>query len=194
MSTEIWRTAVYDDVVYEGLYEVSNFGRIKSLNYNHTGREKVMNPSDDGYGYLRVVLWKNGEYKTCKVHRLVAQTFLPNPDNLPQVNHKIEGDKGKTINMVIFNEDGSINKEKSTIEWVTPKENSNYATRNKRIFEKTTNGKLSKRVLQLSLTGELICEYPSIQECERNGFDHSNICKCCLGKRKSAYGFKWCYA
>ena len=191
---EIWKTAVYDNEIYEELYQVSNFGKILSLDYNHTGKPGLMNPSDNGDGYLVVYLSKNKETKKCYVHRLVAETFLENPENKPQVNHKIEGDEGKKINMVIFNEDGSINKEKSTIEWVTPKENSNYATRNERIAKAKINGKKSKKVLQLSLSGDLIKEWPSINECERNGFDHSNICKCCQGKRKSAYGFKWCYA
>ena len=188
MGTEIWKPIKG----YEG-FEVSNLGKIMNLNYNRTGKANLMNPSDNGDGYLVVYLSKNGETKKCYVHRLVAETFLENPENKPEVNHKIEGDEGKTMNMVIFNEDGTINKEKSTIEWVTPKENCNYGTRNERIFEKTTNGKLSKKVLQLSLSGDLIKEWPSINECERNGFDHSNICKCCQGKRKSHKGFKWCY-
>ena len=187
---EIWRTPIYDGEPYEG-FEVSNLGKIMNLNYNRTGKAELMNPSDNGDGYLVVHLSKNGETKKCYVHRLVAQTFLPNPENKPEVNHKIEGDEGKTMNMVIFNEDGTINKKKSTIEWVTPKENCNYGTRNERIAKAHTNGKLSKKVLQLSLSGDLIKEWPSINECERNGFDHSNICKCCNGKRKSAGGFLW---
>ena len=190
---EIWRTAIYKGVIYEGLYKVSNLGRILSLNYRNTGKADLMKPFDNGHGYLQVELSKNEKTKTCKVHRLVAETFLPNPENKPQVNHKIEGDEGKKINMVFFNEDGTINKEKTTIEWVTAKENSNYATRNERIFEKTTNGKCSKPVLQLSLTGELIREWPSTMECERNGFNSSHVSACCRGKEKSHKGFRWKY-
>ena len=130
---EIWKTAVYDGEIYEGLYKVSNWGKILSLNYNGTGKSDLLNPGTDKDGYLKVNLWKNGERKTCYVHRLIAETFLANPENKPCVNHKIEGDEGKKINMVIFNEDGSINEERTTIEWVTYKENSNYATRNERI-------------------------------------------------------------
>ena len=122
---EIWRTPIYDGDIYEGLYKVSNLGRMMNLNYRNTGKAKLMTLSDNGDGYLRVELRKNEERKRCLVHRLVAETFLPNPENKPQVNHKIEGDEGKKINMVIFNTDGSINKEKSTIEWVTRKEKSN---------------------------------------------------------------------
>ena len=192
--TEQWRTAVYDGEVYEGLYKVSNLGRILSLNYNGTGKSKLMTPVENGCDYLQVALWKNGKSKTCKVHRLIAETFLPNPENKPCVNHKIEGKKGKKINMVIFNEDGSINKEKSTIEWATYEENNNYATRNERIAKAMTNGKLSKRVIQLSLSGDFIREWESTMECGRNGFNQGNIVSCCQGKRKSADGFRWMYA
>ena len=106
--TEIWRTAVYDDEIYEGLYKVSNWGRILSLNYQNTGKSKLRTPVQGKDGYLRVLLRKNGEYKMCLVHRIIATTFLENPENKPCINHKIEGDEGKKINMVIFNEDGTL--------------------------------------------------------------------------------------
>ena len=186
--TEQWKTAVYKGVIYEGLYKVSNLGKILSLDYNHTGKPDLMNPSKTTDGYLRVCLSKNGENKWCLVHRLVAETFLENPEGKPEINHKIEGDEGKKINMVIFNEDGSINKEKSTIEWVTRKENNNYGTRNERIAKTK-----SKRVLQFSLSGELIREWDSTMECGRNGFNQGNIVSCCNGKRKTAHGFIWMY-
>ena len=191
---EIWKTAVYDGEPYEGLYKVSNWGRIMSLNYRNTGRAELMNPSTNTDGYLKVNLRKNGERKTCLVHRLIAQTFLPNPEGKPQVNHKIEGKKGKTLNMVIFNEDGSIDKERTTIEWVTPKENNDYGTRNERASKANTNGKCSKRVLQLSLSGELIREWESTNECGRNGFNQSAVAACCRGEKPQYKGYKWCYA
>ena len=213
MISEIWRTAVYDGEIYEGLYKVSNLGKILSLNYRNTGRAELMEP-ENVKGYLRVKLSKNKEKKRCLVHRLVAETFLPNPENKPCVNHKIEGKKGKKINMVIFNEDGSIDKERTTIEWVTYKENNNYGTRNERagkaiskakkgkhlseetkrkISEKTTNGKLSKKVLQLSLDGDLIREYPSVMECARNGFNQGAVAACCRGEKPHYKGFIWKY-
>ena len=185
---EQWRTAVYDGEIYEGLYKVSNWGRILSLDYNHTGKPKLRKPAEDKDGYLKVGLSKNGEMKWCFVHRLVAQTFLPNPENKPCINHKIEGKKGKKINMVIFNEDGTINKEKTTIEWVTAKENNDYGTRTERIAKAR-----SKPVLQLSLSGELIKEWPSVSECGRNGFNQSSVCQCCQGKRKTHKGFRFMY-
>ena len=187
--TEQWRTAVYDGEIYEGLYKVSNLGRILSLDYNHTGKPDLMNPGEMSNGYLRVKLWKNGKPKTCKVHRLVAFTFLPNPENKPYINHKIEGKKGKKINIVYINEDGSIDEEKSTIEWVTPKENNDYGTRN----ERAGKAKL-KPVIQLTLDGEFVREWESAKEAGRNGFYSSAVTKCCRGKLKTHKGFRFMYA
>ena len=187
-TTEIWRTAIYDGETYEN-FEVSNWGRIMSLNYRRTGRAELMTPFDNGHGYWQIELSKNGKPKICKVHRLVAQTFLPNPDNKPCINHKIEGDEGKKINMVFFNEDGSVDEKKSTIEWVTYKENNNYGTHNERMAKT-----LSKKVLQLSLTGDLIREWSSTKECGRNGFNSGNVVECCNGNRKKHKGFLWIYA
>ena len=190
---EVWRTAVYDGEIYEGLYKVSNLGKILSLNYNHTGKAELLTPVERKDGYSQVVLWKNGKTKKCLVHRLIAETFLPNPDNLPQVNHKIEGKEGKSINMVIFNEDGSVNEEKSTIEWCTQEYNHNYGTINERIALAHTNGKQSKPVLQFTLDGEFVREWPSVGECGRNGFNQGNIAACCRGLYESMYGFRWEY-
>ena len=195
---EIWKTAVYDGEIYEGLYKVSNLGKILSLNYKNTGKPGLMNTGEDKDGYLRVNLWKNRRHKTCSVHRLVAETFLENPEGKPCINHKIEGDEGKTMNFVFFNEDGSVDEERTTIEWATYKENNDYGTRNERagkaISKALTNGKQSKRVLQLSLSGELIREWPSAMECGRNGFNQGAVSACCRGERKSHKGFRWMYA
>ena len=196
---EIWKTAVYEGEIYEGLYKVSNWGRILSLDYRNTGKPGLMTPRKRKKdGYFQVNLRKNGETKTCYVHRLVAQTFLPNPENKPCVNHKIEGKKGKTMNMVFFNEDGSVDEKRTTIEWCTYEENNNYATRNERagkaISKANTNGKLSKPVLQLSLSGDLIREWPSIGECVRNGFDRGAVWRCCRGELPHYKGFRFMYA
>ena len=185
MISEIWRTAVYKGVIYEGLYKVSNLGKILSLDYKNTGKAELMNPSDNGRGYLRVCLYKNGEDKWCLVHRLVAETFLENPENLPEVNHK---DEDKTNNFVFLNEDGTVNKKKSNLEWKNHRDNLNHGTRNERIAKAN-----SKRVLQLSLSGELIREWESTQECGRNGFNQSAVAKCCRGERKTHKGFRFMY-
>ena len=191
---EIWKTAIYDGIIYEGLYKVSNLGRILSLNYRNTGKAGLMNPGTNTGGYLQVELSKNGKTKTCSVHRLVAEAFLDNPDNKPEVNHK---DEDKTNNFVFLNEDGTVNKEKSNLEWVWHIDNMNHGTRNERagkaISKALTNGKLSKKVLQFTLDGEFIREYPSIMECSRNGFDQGAVCKCCNGKLKTHKGFRFMY-
>ena len=189
---EIWKTAIYDGEIYEGLYKVSNLGRILSLNYKNTGKAELLKPVNVN-GYLQVCLSKNKEYKTCYVHRLIAEAFLENPENKPEVNHKIEGDEGKKINIVIFNEDGTIDKERTTIEWVTSKENNDYGTRNERVAKANTNGIRSKPVLQLSLTGDLIREWPSVGECGRNGFNKGAVAACCRGEKPQYKGFRWEY-
>lgn len=186
---EIWKDVIYDGVIYEG-YQVSNLGRVKSLKF---GKERILKEVKDGFGYLMVFLCKDGKQKMFKVHRLVAESFIPNPENKPQVNHKIDTEEGKTINMVFFNEDGSINKEKTTIEWCDCRYNNNYGTRNERISKKMTNGKLSKTVLQFTKTGEFVREWNSTQECGRNGFLQQNVAACCNGKRKYHKGFMWRY-
>ena len=90
MKIEVWK----DVFGYEGLYQVSNLGRVKSLKY---GKERILKPLKDGGGYIFVHLCKNGERKMYKIHRLVAFTFLTNPQNLSDVNHK---DEDKTNNSV----------------------------------------------------------------------------------------------
>ena len=191
---EIWRTAIYDGEVYEGLYQVSNLGRFKNLNYRNTGKAKLMKPSQEKNGYLKVSLRKNGKWKRCLAHRLVAETFIPNPENLLEVNHI---DEDKTNNFVFFNEDGTVNKEKSNLEWKNHRDNCNHGTRNERIAKANkivkTNGIRSKPVLQLSLTGDLIREWPSVGECERNGFNKGAVAACCRGEKPHYKGFRWMY-
>lgn len=99
---------------YEGLYQVSNLGNVKSLNY---GKERILKPIKNGKGYLQVILCKNGKHKMYQVHRLVATVFLPNPNNLPCVNHKDEN----SLNNCLYN-----------LEWCTYSYNNSYGTKNQR--------------------------------------------------------------
>lgn len=110
---EIWR----DVKEYEGYYQVSNRGIVKSLNYNHTGKEGILKAQDNGDGYLYVNLWKEGKMKSCTIHRLVAIAFLPNPNNLPEVNH--------------ISEDKSDNRVEN-LEWCTRLYNTTYNGRAKK--------------------------------------------------------------
>lgn len=159
---------------YEGLYEVSDKGRVRSLKF---GKERILNPHNNSCGYHQVILCKNVEYKAYLVHRLVAQTFIPNPDNLPQVNHK---DEDKENNKV------------ENLEWCSKKYNINYGSRNQRVSDKMTNGKLSKSVLQYSKSGEFIQEWKSTMDVKRNlGYNQGNISSCCTGKLGCAYGYVW---
>ena len=167
---------------YEGLYEVSDMGRVKSLNYNHTGTEKILKPQNNTHGYLLVDIYKDGQKKASLVHRLVAAAFIPNPNNLDTVNHK---DEVKTNNTV------------TNLEWMSQKDNINYGTRNKRVSEARLNHQsFSKRVQMFDKsTGELLATFPSTHEAERvTGIAQSHICACCNGKRKSSGGYVWKYA
>lgn len=160
----------YDD------YQVSNLGRVKSLWY---GKERILKPRKNKTGYLQVGLHKNGKIKYDYIHRLVGKTFLDNPDNLPQINHK---DEDKSNNNV------------DNLEWCSASYNMNYNEGQKRRAEKQINGKLSKTVYQYNLKGEFVAEYPSTMEVQRQlGFKRTNISYCCNGKRKQAYGYKWTY-
>ena len=171
---EIWK----DIKGYEGLYQISNLGRVKSLNYIHTGREKILKPSVDKQGYLNICLCKNGVKKWYLVHRLVYEAFVGDIPKGMQVNHINEI---KTDNRAV------------NLNLMTPKENSNWGTRNERISKKQINGKKSKPVLKIDpISNEIVAEFPSTKEAERQtGFNH--IYLWCSGLRKSVDGFKWKY-
>lgn len=159
---EEWRPLVG----YEGLYEVSNMGRVKSLNYRRTGKEKILEPYDDGYGYLKVKLFKDGKGKNCRINRLVAIAFIPNPYNLPEVNHK---DEDKTNNCV------------ENLEWCTSQYNVEYSK--------------AKAIIGIDKITGLIVEFTSINEASRQlGINQGNICTCLKGRYKSCGGFQWYYA
>ena len=152
---------------YEGLYEVSDQGRVRSLWH---GKEKILKSGNNGYGYLFVILCKDGQKKMSFVHRLVAEAFIPNTNNLKTVNHR---DEVKTNNAA------------SNLEWMSREDNVAYSQPH-----------LAKRSVQMfdKSTGELLATFPSTREAERvTGINHSNISACCLGKLKSAGGYVWRY-
>ena len=176
--SEEWR----DVVGYEGLYQVSNQGRVKSLERKiphwcggeRTVKERILKPKTDRYGYLIVGLYAAGKRKMLRVHRLVCQTFHENPGNKPQINH--------------INEIKTDNRARN-LEWATARENSNFGTRNERMAKTK-----SKPVGQYTLGGELVKIWPSAMEAQRQtGFSRGNICKAANGNYKTAYGFIWKY-
>lgn len=175
---------VFKDIKeYEGLYQVSNFGRVKSLDYRHTGKQNIMITRKNKCGYEYCNLYKNGVRKTKTVHRLVAETFIPNPENLPEVNHK---DENKVNNFCGTPENNYTD---GNLEWCTHEYNNTYGTRVKRSIQNQT-----KFVYQFDLKNVLLNKWVSATIIEKElGFKQSNICNCCLGKAKTAYGFKWSY-
>lgn len=156
---------------YGGKYQVSDCGQVRN-----TISDKILVQTPQRQGYLRVNLYReDGTYKTCYVHRLVASAFIENPHNLPQINHI---DEIKSNNSV------------RNLEWVTPKQNVNHGTGHKRGADA-----LKKPVVQLSKAGEFLREFDSIISAgtATNNLPE-NICRCCKGKLKTAYGFRWKYA
>lgn len=168
---------------YEGLYKISNLGRIKSLERivarGYRRKEKILKPLINPRGYYKIQLCKQSIVKQYSIHRLVWEAFNGQiPENM-QVNHINEI---KTDNRL------------SNLNLMTAKENLNWGTRNERSAKKRINGKCSKPVLQFTLDDDLIKEYASVMQVERElGFANSNIIKCCNGKYKQAYNYKWKY-
>lgn len=180
---EIWKSISG----YEGLYEVSSKGRVKRLKRdiiykdgrNYHKKERILKGSLDSYGYLQVGLRNaKGRYKILLIHRIVAVTFIPNPDNKPQVNHK---DEIKTNNCV------------ENLEWVTHKENMNYGTRNERAGKAIAKAQ-SKTVAQYSKDGELLTVWSSVKEaaCQLD-FNKSCIGATARGEQKTCGGYIWKY-
>lgn len=183
MKEEIWK----DIEGFEGLYQVSSFGKVKSLPkkfkvYNQCGetngyrvtKETILKPQQDKYGYLRVTLCDGKKHHLKQIHRLVAETFIPNVDNLPEVNHK---DENKCNNFV------------KNLEHCTSQYNQTYGTIRKRISEAQ-----SIDVLQIDFNGAIIKKWHGINNASRVlKINHANIISCCKGKRKSAGGYIWRY-
>lgn len=177
---EIWK----DIKGYEGLYQISNLGNVKSLRrkvYNHYIKERLLNPVIIKKGYLQIKLRKENNYKHFKVHRLVAQAFIPNPKNLPQVNHK-DGDK--TNNCV------------DNLEWVTEKENMRHAVKNNLLKDVSGNNNPNcKKVNQYDLQGNFIKQWNSFYEITKElGFNRHLISNCCNNRSKKSHGYIWRYA
>lgn len=178
---------------YEGAYMVSNEGRIKglsrSVSYKSANGKPVSAPLTEKLlkphlcqGYWKVDLYKNRVREKAYVHILVAQMFVPNPDNKPQVNHK-DGNRA--------------NSNFENLEWTTQKENVQHA---RTVLNRTFNshppkGKdspYSKPVLQLDANGNIIKEWAALADIQREcGYKPSHIGNCCRGKHRTMYGYSW---
>ena len=198
---EIWR----DIKGYKGLYQVSNTGRVKSLErtvwnnkgYYKTVPERILKGRKTRVGYLRVQLYKNNKAKNCYVHRLVAQAFLENIDNLPEVNHIDENKQNNCI---------------ENLEWCSHSYNNTYNDKakkaGKKIAKKLRGRKLSeetikklsesrkrKPVYSIDKESGLTTYWESTMEASRQlRIDQCSVVRCCQGKRKSAKGFYFFYA
>lgn len=156
---------------FEGYY-ITEDGRVWSEK-----RKKFLTPYIRRT-YLTVTLSKESKLYTKLIHRLIAEAFIPNPNNLPQVNHKNEN---KCDNRI------------ENLEWCTAEYNCNYGTRNARMAKSKLNGN-SKRIIQYDLNGAYIKEWPSVRQIERDlGFNQAAVSRVALGKQKTAYGYKWRY-
>lgn len=186
---------VFKDIAgYEGLYQVSNLGRVKSLPRKRTiNKERILKPKLNKNGYLEVALCKNSQYKMWRVHKLVANAFISNPENKSQINH-INGRK----------EDNRA----ENLEYCTASENIKHAWDKGLICmsleQKNRLGRLNKnkpalnrkKVNQYDLQGNFIKEWDCILNIEKNlNIKVQNICACCSGKKyhKTAGGYIWKY-
>ena len=177
---EIWK----DIKNYEGIYQVSNYGRIRRLErvIEHKTcygglyhiRDKILKPKIEKDGYYRIGLRKDGIKKYYRLNRLVAQTFISNSNEYQVVNHKDEN---------------KLNNNVDNLEWCTQKYNVNYGDGiNKR------KKKISIKINQYDLEDNYIKTWNSINDAVRYYNGNTQICQCCKEKRNSASGFKWKYA
>lgn len=163
-----------DVVGYEGLYQVSNLGRVKTSfkpikchkNSIRFGKEKILSSKIEKNGYERVNLSKDGERKTYSIHRLVAQAFIPNPNNLPQINHK---DENKLNNCV------------ENLEWCTAKYNVRESKK--------------KAINQYDFENNFIKKWECSKEVEENiGISVTSLNNCLKQRSQTAGGYIWRYA
>jgi len=157
----------WDDIKgYEEMYGITTLGDVISLDRYYSKGNRRLSPIQRPDGYLQVGLTKDKKYKSYLIHRLVAEAFIPNPDNLPEVNHK---DEDKTNNHV------------DNLEWCDSSYNMNYSN--------------SKKVYQYTKEGELVKEWDSLRSVSDAGFTSSTVSNCCNGNKgiKSHKDYIWSY-
>lgn len=181
-ETEIWR----DIKGFEGSYQISNLGRVKSLARRGNWREKILIANINIYGYLVVGLCKKGKQKRKSIHRLLAEAFIDNPQNLPTVDHinrnrldnRIQNLRWASYRTQALNRDRVDNMAKNLGDYIT----------------KGEGNPKSKPVLQYDLEGNLIAEFSGVRDAERKtGVKCQNIYSCCKNKSKTVNGYIWKY-
>lgn len=179
---EVWK----DVKGFGGTFQVSNFGRIKTFNYRNSGKEMILKPKKHNKGYLQVQLIKGNINKTYTIHRLVAEAFIPNPNNYPCVNHK---DEDKTNNNA------------DNLEWCDSKYNVRYSMNlhperklKPRNYVKNI-GRLDMQIDQFDLNGNFVMRWKNSRTIFlETGMSDWSISECCRGNRRTAYGYVWRYA
>ena len=185
---EIWKDIVVEKngVLYDftGLYQVSNLGRVRSLNYRGKGKMGIMRPTKRDDGYYIITLHKNNEQKSFRLHRIVATVFIPNPDNLPEVNHKDENPGNNSMD---------------NLEWCDKKYNMNYGTRGERAGKKISEvlkGKKRADVAKRNAKKVQCIETGEVFECIKDAEEwigKRGVSACCEGKQNTAGGYHWKY-
>lgn len=174
---EVWK----DIEGYEGKYQISNLGRVKALDFKRTKKERIMKPHINTSGYLAINLYKNAKFKTYRIHRLIAQAFISNPENKPCINH-IDGNK--------------LNNSIDNLEWCTHRENTIHAIKTGLSSSPTvkygTDNPKSKKVKQYDLQGKFLKTWDCISDAGKS-LNATHISDVCNGKRKSCKGYMWEY-
>lgn len=191
---EEWRPVVG----YEGLYEVSNLGRVKSLprkvnnkNASWVSKERILKNITSTHNYQYVTLCKNGKQERASVHRLMGFAFLENkdPEHYDRINHK---DEKPDNNYIYINPDGTVNEKLTNLEWCSHQYNITYGTTKERIKKHNPN---IRKVNQYTLQGKFIKEWDSIKDIWVNlGFSRSSITAVCKHKYLQTNGFVWRYS
>lgn len=168
---------------YENLYQISNYGRVKSLSKYKSRTIRILKMHKNASNRYDIKLYKNGKKKGFFVHRLVAQAFIPNPENKPEVNHIKPVTKDLCDNRVC------------NLEWVTSKENSLWTVKCGNMYQPSL-GKIgkehhcSKSVVQLSLNGEFIRKWENARQIDKElGISYKYVSRCCKHNCNTAHGF-----
>ena len=178
---ELWK----DIEGYEGLYQVSNTGKVRSLRYRNRDEIKELSLKPHSRGYLQIELHKDGMRKTFTVHRLVAKAFVEGYQEGKEVNHIDENKRNNTVD---------------NLEWVSPSQNVLHSISHREVVKTRNYPKFHARtdkqeVFQITLDGKIVKRWKSSVEVkEKLGYSDWSIKQCCRHKRKTAYGYKWQYA